>query len=261
MGRPRGRVPPDRTAAGSRSVRRPSRSPTATRCRARWQRDEIAGDRRGVSRRRGARARGRLRRRRDARGARLSDSRVPLAAVNTRTDDYGGSFDESHPPVPRGRRRGARGLAGAAAGVRADFGDRLDGRRLGSRAVGRACARLLRERGVDLVDCSSGGAVPDAQIPVGPGYQVPFAERIRREAGVPTGAVGLITAARRRPTRSSRNGQADCVLLARELLRDPYWPLHAAAELGARVPWPAQYLRAAPPARPARERASSDVLT
>jgi 2,4-dienoyl-CoA reductase-like NADH-dependent reductase (Old Yellow Enzyme family) len=111
--------------------------------------------------------------------------------------------------------------------------------------------RRLRARGVDLVDCSSGGNVSQVDIPVGPGYQVPFAERIRREAGIPTGAVGMITD----PPQADeivRNGRADCVLLARELLRDPYWPLRAARELGHLVPWPAQYLRAAPPASPSR---------
>jgi 2,4-dienoyl-CoA reductase-like NADH-dependent reductase (Old Yellow Enzyme family) len=112
-------------------------------------------------------------------------------------------------------------------------------------------ARRLGERGVDLVDCSSGGAVPDAKIPVGPGYQVPFAERIRREAGVATGAVGLITDPAQADT-IVRGGQADCVLLARELLRDPYWPLHAARELGHVLPWPPQYVRAAPAGTPAR---------
>ena len=93
-------------------------------------------------------------------------------------------------------------------------------------------ARRLRERGVDLVDCSSGGAVHDAQIPLGPGYQVPFAERIRREAGIATGAVGLITEAGAGRRASSATGRPTVVLLARELLRDPYWPLHAADELG-----------------------------
>jgi 2,4-dienoyl-CoA reductase-like NADH-dependent reductase (Old Yellow Enzyme family) len=86
---------------------------------------------------------------------------------------------------------------------------------------------------------------PATKIPVGPGYQTPFAERIRRDAGVATGAIGVITL----PPQADhiiRNGQADLVLLARELLRDPYWPLRAARELGRAVPWPAQYLRAAP---------------
>jgi 2,4-dienoyl-CoA reductase-like NADH-dependent reductase (Old Yellow Enzyme family) len=105
-------------------------------------------------------------------------------------------------------------------------------------------ARRMRERGVDLVDCSSGGAVHHQQIAVGPGYQVPFAERIRRDAGVATGAVGMITEAAQADA-IIRGGQADVVLIARALLRDPYWPLHAADALGQLVPWPAQYLRAA----------------
>ena len=113
-------------------------------------------------------------------------------------------------------------------------------------------ARSLRPLGVDLVDCSSGGNVADAKIPIGPGYQVQFAERIRRDAGILTGAVGMIT----EPHQADeiiRKGQADIVLLAREMLRDPYWPLHAAAELGKPISWPAQYLRAAPPGTLARQ--------
>jgi 2,4-dienoyl-CoA reductase-like NADH-dependent reductase (Old Yellow Enzyme family) len=112
-------------------------------------------------------------------------------------------------------------------------------------------ARRLKSRGVDLIDCSSGGNVATARIPIGPGYQVPFAERIRREAQVLTGAVGLITGAAQANGIVSE-GRADCVLLARELLRDPYWPLRAARELGVPMDWPAQYLRAAPPQSPSR---------
>lgn len=106
-------------------------------------------------------------------------------------------------------------------------------------------ARRLKKEGVDLIDCSSGGGVPHAKIPVGPGYQVPFAGRIRREAGVATAAVGLITEARQ-ADEIVRKGDADLVLLARELLRDPYWPAHAARVLGeaAAVPPPRQYARA-----------------
>ena len=114
-----------------------------------------------------------------------------------------------------------------------------------------ALARLFRDHGVDLVDCSSGGQVPNAQIPVGPGFQAPFAARIRREAGIPTAAVGLIT----EPSQANSliaEGAADLVLLARELLRDPYWPLHAAAALGEPASWPPQYLRAAPHRSPER---------
>lgn len=112
--------------------------------------------------------------------------------------------------------------------------------------------RILGARGVDLVDCSTGGNVSGVRIELKPGYQVPFAERIRCETGVPTGAVGLITEAAQ-ADQIVRSGQADLVLLARELLRDPYWPLHAARALGATVSWPAQYLRAAPAGTPARE--------
>jgi 2,4-dienoyl-CoA reductase-like NADH-dependent reductase (Old Yellow Enzyme family) len=107
-----------------------------------------------------------------------------------------------------------------------------------------ALAGLLAGRGVDLVDCSTGGLVPGATIPVGPGYQVRFAERVRREAGVASGAVGLITT----PEQADavvRAGRADLVLLARQLLRDPHWPLRAAKALGAPARWPAQYERAA----------------
>jgi 2,4-dienoyl-CoA reductase-like NADH-dependent reductase (Old Yellow Enzyme family) len=113
-------------------------------------------------------------------------------------------------------------------------------------------ARLFKERGVDLVDCSSGGMVPHARIPLGPGYQVEFAARVRREAGIATAAVGMITD----PHQANgivAGGEADLVLLAREMLRDPYWPLHAGAALGETPPWPKQYLRAAPGHSPARE--------
>jgi 2,4-dienoyl-CoA reductase-like NADH-dependent reductase (Old Yellow Enzyme family) len=116
-------------------------------------------------------------------------------------------------------------------------------------------ARQLKQQGVDLMDCSSGGNVPHAKIPLGPGYQVPFAERIRRETGMPTGAVGLITSPAQ-ADRVIRDGQADLVLLAREFLRDPYWPLRAARELGYAASWPAQYLRAAPEGTEARDRIS-----
>ncbi len=103
-------------------------------------------------------------------------------------------------------------------------------------------ARWLKQDGVDLIDCSSGGTVPHAKIPVGPGYQVPFAARIRREAGIATGAVGLITDARQAESILER-GDADLVLMARESLRDPYFPRRAAAELGVRIPVPEQYQR------------------
>jgi len=106
-------------------------------------------------------------------------------------------------------------------------------------------ARALRARGVDLIDCSSGGNVPDARIPVGPGYQVPAAAQVRREAGVPVAAVGLICDAQQAEGILAA-GDADLIALARAELRDPYFPLHAALELGDEVPWPPQYERAKP---------------
>jgi 2,4-dienoyl-CoA reductase-like NADH-dependent reductase (Old Yellow Enzyme family) len=106
-------------------------------------------------------------------------------------------------------------------------------------------AEYLRGIGVDLIDCSSAGLVPDAKISVGPAYQAPFAERIRKGADIPTGAVGLITDADQ-ADRIIRSGQADIVLLARQMLRDPYWPLHAAQVLKVPLEPPVQYLRAFP---------------
>lgn len=104
-------------------------------------------------------------------------------------------------------------------------------------------ARIVKGLGVDLIDVSSGGLVPHARIPVEPGYQVPFSARIRREAGIATGAVGLITRAAQ-AEKIVADEEADVVLLARELLRDPYFPLRAAQELGANVHVPEQYQRA-----------------
>lgn len=106
-----------------------------------------------------------------------------------------------------------------------------------------ALAQTLRDHGVDLFDCSSGGNVAGARIPLGPGYQVAFAQRVRQEAGVLTGAVGMITD----PAQADqiiRAGQADVVFLARQFLRDPYWPLTAARALGQDIQWPPQYDRA-----------------
>ncbi len=104
-------------------------------------------------------------------------------------------------------------------------------------------ARCAKQIGIDLIDCSSGGAVPYARIELKPGYQAPFAARIRREAGIATGAVGMITDAHQ-AEGILRDGDADMVLLARELLRDPYWPLHAAKALGETPAAPVQYGRA-----------------
>jgi 2,4-dienoyl-CoA reductase-like NADH-dependent reductase (Old Yellow Enzyme family) len=104
-------------------------------------------------------------------------------------------------------------------------------------------ARRVKPMGVDLIDCSSGGNSLAQKIPLAPGYQVPFAERIRREAGIPTGAVGMITESHQ-ADEIVGSGQADLVLLARQFLRDPYFPLHAARELGEKLDPPTQYLRA-----------------
>jgi 2,4-dienoyl-CoA reductase-like NADH-dependent reductase (Old Yellow Enzyme family) len=106
-----------------------------------------------------------------------------------------------------------------------------------------ALARELKKAGIDMVDCSSGGTVPDAKIPAGPGFQTPFAAAVRREAGIATGAVGLIT----EPAQAEQivsTGLADAIVIGREFLRDPYWPLHAARTLGVDTPWPSQYERA-----------------
>ena len=106
-----------------------------------------------------------------------------------------------------------------------------------------ALARDLKTLGVDLIDCSSGGNVAHATIPLGPGYQVPFAERVRREAGLATGAVGLITDPQQ-AEEILQSGRADLIVVARQFLRDPYWAIHAAQSLGDPPPVPNQYLRA-----------------
>ena len=104
-------------------------------------------------------------------------------------------------------------------------------------------SRILKTKGVDVIDCSSGGNSTAQKIPVGPLYQTPFAERIKKEAGIMTGAVGLITTSQEANDIINKE-QADLVMMARQLLRDPYFPLHAAKELGVDVPWPVQYERA-----------------
>lgn len=104
-------------------------------------------------------------------------------------------------------------------------------------------AAILKTKGVDLIDCSSGGAVRHQKIAVGPGYQVAFAEQVKKEAGILTGAVGLITEAQQAED-ILLNGQADMILLARQMLRDPYFPLHAAKALNDNIAWPVQYERA-----------------
>jgi 2,4-dienoyl-CoA reductase-like NADH-dependent reductase (Old Yellow Enzyme family) len=160
---------------------------------------------------------------------------------NTRTDAYGGSF--------AGRTRlllevveRVRGVWTGPLLVRLSATDWTEGGWAVEDCV--ALAPLLAERGVDLVDTSSGGLHHAQQIAVGPGFQVPFAAAIRK-AGIATGAVGLITEPKQAEEILARE-QADVVLLARELLRDPHWPLRAATELGELGSWPAQYERARP---------------
>lgn len=108
-----------------------------------------------------------------------------------------------------------------------------------------AVSRVLRNHGVDLIDCSSGGTVPDAEIPVGPGYQVPFAREVRDGAGIATGAVGMITEASQ-AEEIIAEGSADAVLMGRALLRQPHWALLAAVELGETFDWPVQYATSRP---------------
>jgi len=164
--------------------------------------------------------------------------------TNRRTDEYGGSL-ENRMRLPLEVARAVREAFPVERPIfaRISATDWVEGGWDLEQSV--ALARALRETGVDLVDCSSGGLVPHAKVPLAPGYQVPFAEAIRERAGVMTGAVGLIT----EPAQAEAivaGGKADLVLLARQLLRDPYWPLHAAQALGVEVPWPNQYLRARP---------------
>jgi len=162
---------------------------------------------------------------------------------NERTDEYGGSFENRIRLLVETVDRVRSWLpAGMPLFVRISATEWTEGGWDVDDSV--ALARVLKEHGVDLVDTSSGGNMAGAKIPTGPGYQAPFAERIRREAGIATAAVGQITEAAQ-AEEILRSGQADLVLLAREMLRDPYWPLHAAEKLGVDVAWPAQYLRAA----------------
>jgi 2,4-dienoyl-CoA reductase-like NADH-dependent reductase (Old Yellow Enzyme family) len=183
-----------------------------------------------------------------AHGYLLHEFLSPLS--NRRTDSYGGSFENR-----------TRILRETVAAVRSSWPERaplfvrisatewVEGGWDVEQSV--ELARQLKPIGVDLMDCSSGGNVPHAQIPVGPGYQTAFADQVRREANILTGAVGMITSSIQ-AEQIITTGQADAVIIAREFLRDPYWPLRAARELGQRVSWPVQYLRAAPEGSQAR---------
>ena len=163
---------------------------------------------------------------------------------NHRDDSYGGSF-ENRTRLIREVVTAVRSSwpKGAPLFVRISATDWVEGGWDLKQSI--ELARSLKQLGVDLIDCSSGGTVPHAKIPAGPGYQTPFAQRIRHEAEILTGAVGMITS----PVQAEQiigTGQADAIVIAREFLRDPYWPLRAAKELGQSISWPVQYLRAAP---------------
>jgi 2,4-dienoyl-CoA reductase-like NADH-dependent reductase (Old Yellow Enzyme family) len=175
-----------------------------------------------------------------AHGYLINEFLSPL--TNKRTDAYGGSFEN--------RTRLVREVIEA---VRKVWPERLPlTLRISATEWTDNCwdveqsielAKIVAPLGVDLMDCSSGGNVPKVRIPIGPGYQVPLSERVRKESGMPTGAVGLITEAMQADD-IIRSGRADIVLLAREELRDPYFPLRAAKELDAEIAWPKQYERA-----------------
>jgi len=162
---------------------------------------------------------------------------------NMRTDEYGGSLvNRARFPLEIVRAARAAWPENLPLWVRVSATDWVDGGLAVDDIV--EFAKMLKAEGVDLIDVSSGGNDHRQQIPIGPGYQVAFAERIRREARIATGAVGMIT----EPAQADqilRSGQADVVLLARELLREPYWPLRAAFELKHPGSWPIQYERAA----------------
>jgi len=161
---------------------------------------------------------------------------------NQRTDNYGGSF-ENRTRLLLDTARAVRQVwpGKLPLAVRISAIDWVDGGWDIPQSI--VLAKLLKVAGVDLVDCSSGGVVPDAKIKVEPGYQVPFAEKVRHGADIPTAAVGFIT----EPKQADdivRSGKADMVLLARQMLVDPYWPAHAAKALGHKLPAPNQYARA-----------------
>jgi 2,4-dienoyl-CoA reductase-like NADH-dependent reductase (Old Yellow Enzyme family) len=161
---------------------------------------------------------------------------------NQRTDEYGGSF-ENRIHLLLGIVDDVRNIIGKTLPlfVRISVTDWVNGGWTEDDSV--ELAKILKDKGVDLIDCSSGGNSPDQKIPDGALFQVSFAEKIKKETGILTGAVGVITKAAE-AEQIIANQQADLVLLARQFLRDPYFPLHAAQELDTDVTWPVQYERA-----------------
>jgi len=177
-----------------------------------------------------------------AHGYLLHEFLSPLS--NRRDDEYGGSLENrARLPLAVAQAVRERWPAGLPVFVRISASDWVDGGWDLAQSV--RLAQWLKELGIDLIDCSSGGLTPDARIPAGPGFQTPFATAIRTQAGIATGAVGLITEAVQ-AEQIVATGLADAVFMARELLRDPYWPLHAARDLGVELAWPPQYQRAKP---------------
>ncbi|OJW07117.1 MAG: oxidoreductase [Planctomycetales bacterium 71-10] len=172
-----------------------------------------------------------------AHGYLLHEFLSPLS--NKRADEYGGPLENRIRPVLRVAERLRSVIPDAMPlFVRISATDWAEGGWDVEQSV--ELARRLKALGVDLIDCSSGALVPHVKIPVGPGYQVPFARRLRKEAGIATGAVGLITD----PKQAEKivdDGDADLVLLGRELLRDPYWVLNAMQAAGREAPWPVPY--------------------
>ena len=177
-----------------------------------------------------------------AHGYLINEFLSPLS--NKRTDEYGGSF-ENRTRLLLEVTEAIQNVwpAGYPLFVRISASDWADGGWTIEDSV--RLAAILKDKNVDLIDASSGGNAPHVKIPVGPGYQVPFAARIKKETGIRTGAVGMITGAAQ-AEEILAGGQADLVIIARELLRDPYFPLHAALELGDDIHWPEQYARAKP---------------
>ena len=175
-----------------------------------------------------------------AHGYLLHEFLSPLS--NRRDDEYGGSLENRMRfPLRVAEAVRQRWPSDLPLFVRISATDWADGGWTLEESI--EFSKRLRDIGVDLIDCSSGGTVPHAKIELGPGYQVPFARAIRERAAIATGAVGMITEARQAEEMIA-TGAADAVLLARQLLRDPYFPRHAARELGVDMAWPPQYERA-----------------
>jgi len=175
-----------------------------------------------------------------AHGYLLHEFLSPLS--NERTDEFGGSFENRvRFPLAVAKKVREAWPSDLPVFVRLSATDWIPGGWDLEQSIALSCE--LKKIGIDFIDVSSGGLLPDARIPVGPGYQVAFANAIRRDASILTGAVGQITSGRQAEDILQK-GAADAILIGREFLRDPYFPLHAASDLGCEINWPKQYLRA-----------------